>query len=117
MNDTSNRLDSQTRIADIKSDSHFCAQENTGVENASATLVHTKTQAAALLRLLIEAHGSWVPLPEILKLGIAQYGARVLELRRLGFNIENRTERVTGTRQRHSWFRLLNSPSQSGSVR
>jgi hypothetical protein len=35
----------------------------------------------------------------------AQYNARVLELRRLGFNIENKTERVEGVR--HSWFRLL----------
>jgi hypothetical protein len=71
--------------------------------------VQRKSQAAAVLRVLIDAHGSWVPLPEILKLGVAQYNARILELRRLGFTIENRTERVAGARQRHSWFRLLNS--------
>jgi len=74
-------------------------------------LVQRKTQSAALLRLLIDAHGSWVPLPQILALGIAQYNARVFELRRLGFVIENKTERVNGAR--HSWFRLINSPAQS----
>jgi hypothetical protein len=109
LNDNSNPLENQVRPSDLKSDSHFCAPENTAVRNASATLVHRKTQSAALLRLLIDAHGSWVPLPQILTLGIAQYGARIHELRRLGFAIENRTERVNGAR--HSWFRLLNSPA------
>ena len=68
-----------------------------------------RARTAAVLSLLICARGSWVPLPEILKLGVAQYNARILELRRLGFTIENRTERVNGAR--HSWFRLLNSPA------
>lgn len=71
--------------------------------------MNRKSQAAALLRLLIEAHESWVPLPEILKLGIAQYNARIHTLRRIGFNIENRTSRVNGAK--HSWFRLLNAPA------
>jgi hypothetical protein len=65
----------------------------------------SKTQSAAILRLLIEARGSWVPLPEILKCA-AQYSARVCELRKLGFNIENRTERRPDG-ARHSWFRLV----------
>jgi hypothetical protein len=39
----------------------------------------------------------------------AQYNARILELRRMGFNVENRIERVEGSRL--SWFRLLNSPT------
>jgi hypothetical protein len=69
----------------------------------------SKTQRAELLRFFLNAKGGWIPLPEILALGIAQYGARILELRRLGFNIENRTEHVDGVR--HSWFRLLNSPA------
>ena len=64
--------------------------------------------SAALLRLLVDADGSWVTLPQILTPGIAQYNARILELRRLGFVIENKTERVNGTR--HSWFRLVSSP-------
>jgi hypothetical protein len=41
----------------------------------------------------------------------AQYNARILKLRRLDFNIENRTECVDGVR--HSWFRLLQSPATS----
>ena len=68
-----------------------------------------KTQRARILRILIDAHGAWVPLPEVLALGIAQYNSRILELRRAGFNIENRIEGVDGTR--HSWFQLLASPA------
>lgn len=55
--------------------------------------------------MLRSAHGAWVPLPEILALGIAQYNARIWELRKRGLNIENRTEIVDGVR--HSWFRLI----------
>ena len=66
-----------------------------------------KNQRGRILRILIDAHGAWVSLPEILALGIAQYGARILELRRQGFIIENRTEHVDG--ERHSWFRLVKS--------
>ncbi len=69
----------------------------------------SKTQSAAILRLLIEARGAWVPLPEILALGIAQYNARLWELRRLGFVIENKSEAVDGVR--HSWYRLVASPT------
>jgi hypothetical protein len=56
---------------------------------------------------LIDACGGWVPLPDILALGIALYNARIFELRRLGFFIENRTEEIDGVR--HSWFRLVSS--------
>jgi len=65
-----------------------------------------QTQRGLILRLLIDARGEWVPLPEILALGIAQYNARVFELRRLGFAIENRSETDPETGVRHSWFRL-----------
>src|SRR6516162_6176716 len=44
--------------------------------------ITAKTQRSRILRLSIEAHGACVPLFEILDLGIAQYGARILELRR-----------------------------------
>jgi hypothetical protein len=53
------------------------------------------------LSLLLRARGSWVPLPQILTLGIAQYNARVFELRRLGFRIANKRE------GKRSWFRLV----------
>jgi hypothetical protein len=68
---------------------------------------NTKTQRAQILRILVDAKGDWVPLPKIMACA-AQYNARVLELRRLGFAIENRTEHVDG--ERHSWFRLVKSP-------
>jgi hypothetical protein len=62
------------------------------------------TQRGRIFELLIAAKGGWIPLPEIA--GCAtQYGARILELRRIGFRIENRIEQVDGVRR--SWFRLL----------
>jgi hypothetical protein len=61
-------------------------------------------QRDKLLRMLREAEGKWVPLYDILNLGIAQYGARVFELRKLGFLIENKVKQVDGVR--YSWFRL-----------
>jgi hypothetical protein len=70
-----------------------------------------KTQRARLLALLVEARGGWVSLPAILSLGIAQFGARILELRRTGFNIENKTERDDAGVVRSS-YRLINSPVQ-----
>jgi hypothetical protein len=75
-------------------------QQISGAPNA-------KTQRARILRLLIDARGGWVPLPQIIACA-AQYNARIFELRRMGYSIENRTDRVDGVR--HSWFRLGNSP-------
>lgn len=65
------------------------------------------TQRGRILELLIAARGEWVPLPKIAACA-AQYNARIFELRRLGFRIQNRTsdtERTTGC-PRHSWYRL-----------
>jgi len=72
-----------------------------------------KTQRDQLLGLLLRANGNWVSLLEILDLRIAQYNARVHELRKLNFEIESRTQTIDG--QRHSWFRLLkgNPPVQA----
>jgi hypothetical protein len=68
-----------------------------------------KTQSARILRVLVDARGTWAPLPEIMACA-AQYNARLHSLRRLGFHIENRTERdVAGAV--HSWYRLVNSPA------
>jgi hypothetical protein len=76
--------------------------------------IHRSTiQSETILTLLRSAHGTWVPLPEILALGIAQYNARIFELRKRSLNIENRTETVDGVR--HSWFRLCTSPTPSAS--
>jgi hypothetical protein len=64
-------------------------------------------QADRILAILSARAGSWVPLPEIMACA-AQYNARIFELRRRGFTIENRTEKFE-TGVRHSWFRLMNS--------
>jgi hypothetical protein len=64
------------------------------------------TQTDRIVELLRSRHEAWVPLPEILALGIAQYSARVHHGRHtLGLQIENRTEVIDGVR--HSWFRLV----------
>lgn len=63
-----------------------------------------KTQREAILGLLVSARGGWIELPEIMRLA-AQYGARIFELRRLGFKIENKVSDIGGVR--HSWFRLI----------
>lgn len=71
-----------------------------------------KKQRQRILDLLIAARGAWVPLPSILVLGVAQYNARVYELRALGFRIENKIER-DADRQVHSWFRLARGCEQT----
>jgi hypothetical protein len=58
-------------------------------------------QSQRILELLRSHAGDWVPLPEILELHIAQYSARIHELRLRGHKIESRQD---GSR---SWFRLL----------
>ena len=65
-------------------------------------------QRGEILALLSKEPGARVPLPEILALGIAQYGSRIFELRRAGFVIVNERERVNG--ELHTWFRLLSGP-------
>jgi hypothetical protein len=70
------------------------------------TNAHGKlSQRGRILKLLLDANGREVPLPEILALGIAQYGARILEARRAGFQIDNKTQWISGVC--HSWFCLV----------
>lgn len=71
--------------------------------------MQTKTQRDRILGVLIQARGQWVELPEIMECA-AQYNARLFELRRLGFRIENRIRDVGGVR--HSWFRLIPAPER-----
>ena len=62
-----------------------------------------RTQAARVLRLLIQARNSDVPLPVIMRCA-AQYNNRIHHLRRAGFRIVNRSETQGGVI--HSWYRL-----------
>jgi len=50
----------------------------------------------------------WVSLPQILDLRVSQYSARIHELRKMGCEIENRTEWKDG--ELCSWFRLKSAP-------
>jgi hypothetical protein len=73
--------------------------------NRPAENGRSKSQTARIVELLAAKRGQWIPLPEILGLGIAQYSARIHTARHeLGLRIENRTEGIEGVR--HSWFRL-----------
>src|SRR5579859_3327354 len=65
------------------------------------------SQVQKLDRLLSDHEGQWVPLPDVLALGIAAYSRRFEDLREIykpqGFMIENRME--TGTDGiRRSWY-------------
>ena len=62
-------------------------------------------QQRKIADFILERPNQWIPLPEILALGIAQYSARILEDRRKGLVIENRTAWVGS--KRHSWFRIV----------
>ncbi len=70
------------------------------------------TQSARLLELFEAAGvGEWVGLPKILRLRIAQFGARILELRRRGYVIENKMEYNPLSQQEESWYRLVSRPT------
>ena len=60
------------------------------------------TQYKRLEKVFRDSPNEWIPLPRILLMGLAQYGARILELRKSGMDIKNKVERVNGTT--HSWF-------------
>ncbi len=71
---------------------------------------HRQSQLGKLLKLLLSRKGQRVGLPEIQRLGIAQHGARLKELRALGYVIRNEMEHTPyGTR---SWYVLLAEPGE-----
>ena len=70
------------------------------------------TQRDRLYALLNARRNEDVGLPEILELRIAQFGARIKELRELGADIRNRRETKDGTT--HSWYMLVVPDSTKG---
>ena len=70
-------------------------------------------QRQKLLKLLRENVNEWVPLPRVLALNIAQYSARIFELRGAGYEIKNRTEHRNGVVC--SWFMLV-VPKEQGKL-
>lgn len=70
----------------------------------------TNRQKDRLLSFFKERPNVWIALPEILTLGIAQYNARIYDLRNEGITIENRWEIIEGVK--HSWFRYIPAPEK-----
>ncbi len=68
------------------------------------------TQRGRILRLLQESSNQWVPSYQLANIAL-QYGARVLELRRQGYKIENKLQDVDG--ETHGAFRLVPAASQA----
>lgn len=68
------------------------------------------TQRGRILRLLEENSNQWVPSYRLAEIAL-QYGARVLELRRAGYRIENKLQDVDG--ETHGAFRLVPAASQA----
>jgi len=61
-------------------------------------------QKDKLMALFEKKPSQWIPLPEILQLGIAQYNARIYDLRREGYKIDNMLIRVANG-ERHTAFK------------
>jgi len=70
-----------------------------------------RTQRQRLLDLLRSARGAEIGLPQILSLQISQFGARLKELRSLGFDIQNRQETRDGRRLSFYRLRLDSAPT------
>jgi hypothetical protein len=65
-----------------------------------------QSQVQAIIALLLSRCGEWVPLPEVMKAGGAQYSARIHFARHsLRVEIQNRSQHIDGVR--HSWFRIV----------
>ena len=63
------------------------------------------TQQQRILTLLNSQPNQWVPLYDILDLHISQFGARILELRLQGYDIQNRKEWHGGICK--SWYKYV----------
>ena len=64
------------------------------------------SQKQRIKQLFLDRSNEWVPLPDILDLRISQFGARILDLRREGYNIINKKE------NKHSWYKLVTGEKQ-----
>lgn len=68
--------------------------------------MNRKTQNQRILTLLETYNGEWVSLVRILDLRIANYRARISELRKQGYNILCEKQR-TETGELHTKYRLI----------
>ena len=62
------------------------------------------TQRGRILQLLKENSGCWVPSHQLASIAL-QYGARIYELRKQGYKIDNKMQEVNG--QTRGAFRLV----------
>lgn len=69
-----------------------------------------KGQKAAVLNLLLEHRGEWVPSWKLSRIAL-QYAVRVGELRKHGYDIQNEVTQVG--RERHGAFRLVSCPGET----
>jgi hypothetical protein len=77
------------------------------------SLERRPTQEERILNLLVEAYPRWVELPEILRLGISQYSARIWTLRHeRGYDIENEVV-ILPDKRRGGRFRLTSLAPES----
>jgi hypothetical protein len=72
---------------------------------SSSGVTRKKNQRDAILRILILARGTWVPLSAIAACAHF-WGPRIFELKQLGFRIESK-----GLGEPDSWFRLESRPT------
>jgi hypothetical protein len=101
-------------IAKIFGCSRQYIQDLLGSQNVllrSVGMPTKQSQRERIVNLLASYQGQWVPLPVILDLRISQFGARILEARRAGYIIENRTE--WEARVKHSFYRLVPKAGQT----
>jgi len=63
------------------------------------------SQCQRIRELFYRQPNEWIPLTIFLDMRISQYGARIMELRRSGMVILNKTKRVG--HETHSWFKYV----------
>jgi hypothetical protein len=82
----------------------------------SGGLWHRPSQTELLIDKLREARadGRALELPDIMRLGIAQHGARMKEIRNRGFRVINELESIDGVL--HSRYWLLFDPERDGAT-
>lgn len=80
-------------------------------KKAMSPVKQRQTQRQRLRELFEQREAEWIPLPEILSMNIAQFGARLKELRDIErMHIENRMEHKDGAVW--SWYRYTKPKGQ-----
>jgi hypothetical protein len=70
-----------------------------------------KSRVQNTIALFLANKGRRIPLPEIQRVAGAQHGARLREIRGIGYIVDNETER-TADGEIHSWYILRAEPGE-----